>query len=218
MLIKRISLLRLGKSREKNYFSLVERFIQLFVNLHSRVCIQKEAFRKAINCITEENEFFHPITGSFRRYLDECTKREELYGAMESIRSFILISGQCNPEKRSVVLIFVKLLMKKKECHGEMAPLLFRLLISLTSSSIEDISHLEWKELPLTLKASEMLSEELMNAINLRPVKVNGCYDSADDYVDTYFRLLREDCFFQLKKCIKDLLQQKLGILIYYFL
>ena len=205
MIIKKISTF-------KSSFSLFERFIKLFVNLHDRACIQKNAFRKVVNCVTEEEEFFHPVTGSFKRYIDKCMKMEEFHGAMESIRRFILISGQCNPGRISVVLIFVKLLMKKKELHKEMAPILFRLLTSLTSSSIEDISHLEWKELPLTLKASEISSEDLINAINLRPVKINGCYDSPDDYIDIYFRLLREDCFHQLKTCIKDLLKQKLGI------
>ena len=208
MLIKQISSF-------SSSFDLLKRFIDFFVKLHNISHVQKESFREALKNVTEENEFFHPMKGAFRRYLDECMKSVDTCGVvkarLESIKSFILIVGQCNSERRSVVLAFVKLLMMKKEGHGEMAPLLFRLLIALTSRSVEDISHLEWKELPLTLKASEISSEDLINAINLRSVKIEGSYDSPDDYIDTYFRLLREDCFYKLKACIKDLLNQKLG-------
>ena len=172
-------------SKREKLLLKVEIFLMIILQVDGDVrtsimlaCIQKNAFRKVVNCVTEEEEFFHPVTGSFKRYIDKCMKMEEFHGAMESIRRFILISGQCNPGRISVVLIFVKLLMKKKELHKEMAPILFRLLTSLTSSSIEDISHLEWKELPLTLKASEISSEDLINAINLRPVKICLLYTS----------------------------------------
>ena len=118
------------------------------------------------------------------------------------------------PEKRSAILALIKPLTK--QIHDEeMVEFLFGLMTSLTRSDQDTVDDLDWKDLPLILKREEIFNNDLTNAVNLKPVKKQGKYNSVEDYVDVYFRLLREDCFYMLKKSIQDLLSGNLGMLIF---
>ena len=44
---------------------------------------------------------------------------------------------------------------------------------------------------------------------DLPVIKKDRKYDSEDDYLNTYFRLLREECFHKLRKGISDFREQK---------
>ena len=117
------------------------------------------------------------------------------------------------PEKRSAILALIKPLTK--QIHDqEMVEFLFELMKSLTSSDLDSVDDLDWKDLPLILKREEIFNNDLTNVANLKPVKKQGKYNSVEDYVDIYFRLLREDCFYMLKKSIQDLLSGNLGMII----
>ena len=70
---------------------------------------------------------------------------------------------------------------------------------------------MEWSEMPLVPSVEELTSGALEHStVGLRPVRTEGAYDSADDYVDTYFRLLRADCFSALSKGVTELLNGRL--------
>ena len=117
------------------------------------------------------------------------------------------------PEKRSAILALIKPLTK--QIHDQkMVEFLFELMKSLTSSDLDSVDDLDWKDLPLILKREEIFNNDLTNVANLKPVKKQGKYNSVEDYVDIYFRLLREDCFYMLKKSIQDLLSGNLGMII----
>ena len=73
-------------------------------------------------------------------------------------------------------------------------------------SSKDDIGALEWKDLPLTPTVNEIMGKVIEDDTNLSPVPVGKAFPSSEHYFDTYVRLLREDCFFEIKTGIKKLL------------
>ena len=50
---------------------------------------------------------------------------------------------------------------------------------------------------------------EVSKSKNLPIIKTKGKYDSEKEYLDTYFRLMREECFYKLKKGISDFVNGK---------
>ncbi|XP_044174210.1 uncharacterized protein LOC114958008 [Acropora millepora] len=67
----------------------------------------------------------------------------------------------------------------------------------------KDIKELPWKKLPLIPNEEEMKKPRLKTD-DLPVIKKDRKYDSEDDYLNTYFRLLREECFHKLRKGISD--------------
>ena len=49
-----------------------------------------------------------------------------------------------------------------------------------------------------------ILIEGLKTDVLLPVIKEEGMYQSEEEYLDTYFRLLREECFYKLRKGIND--------------
>jgi hypothetical protein len=60
-----------------------------------------------------------------------------------------------------------------------------------------------WHKLPLVPRLSEILGQDEL--YQLVPVLIRGAYSSTHEYLDTYFRLLRHDCFAELMDGIKSL-------------
>jgi hypothetical protein len=58
--------------------------------------------------------------------------------------------------------------------------------------------------------ADEMMGTPLESDAHLSEVKVNQPYSTSEQYMDTYFRLLRTECFSGMQTGIKDLLSGKL--------
>ena len=73
-----------------------------------------------------------------------------------------------------------------------------------------NIEDMEWERMPLIMTTEEVHSNLITDQMNLQPVKSVGAYDSPSEYMETYFRLLRTDCFSSLKKGIQDYLGGKL--------
>ncbi|GLJ17149.1 hypothetical protein SUGI_0296770 [Cryptomeria japonica] len=100
---------------------------------------------------------------------------------------------------------------EKLDCHCEF------LLHMLTAQAGDAISacNLERSKMQLVPMESEMtdsLTDEASMEIyfkGLPYVKTEGSYGSVEEYMDTYFRLLKEDCFWGLKKGISDLKKNK---------
>ena len=42
---------------------------------------------------------------------------------------------------------------------------------------------------------------------DLPVIRVKGNYESEEDYLNTYFRLLREECFYKLRKGISEFVE-----------
>jgi hypothetical protein len=78
------------------------------------------------------------------------------------------------------------------------------------SGAAEDVASLNWNELPLIPVKSELLSWNLVQDLHVPKVLTDQPYESEDAYLDTYFRLLREDCFHELKAGIQKFVRGKL--------
>ncbi|MCO5551811.1 hypothetical protein L7F22_005313 [Adiantum nelumboides] len=66
-----------------------------------------------------------------------------------------------------------------------------------------DNLNVSWNKLSLLPLLSEIVDDPA-SSVHLPVAKLKGNYDSPDHYIDTYFRLLREDAFASLKKGIAD--------------
>lgn len=166
--------------------------------------------------ITSEQKFFNPVRGRFRKYVDQFTEVDERTLSMawfekkiKLVQNFLLLVAKLVPEKRAAIMAFIKPMMTKPS--GDTAMFLYEILKLVARGDCNSVEDLDWKDMPLILKREEIFSSDLTNAINLKPVKKEGTYNSTEDYVDVYFRLLREDCFYKLKKSIHELLSGKLG-------
>ena len=72
-----------------------------------------------------------------------------------------------------------------------------------------EASALPWYEVPLVPKVHEMFSDPLHGIDSLSRVIEKGPYESDEDYLDTYFRLLRFDCFAEFNVGIKSFVNGK---------
>ena len=85
----------------------------------------------------------------------------------------------------------------------------FMRVLSQPYAKREDTTHRELKLVPTNEELQKFLLSEAdhLNLSNLRPVLEYGPYESAEGYIETYFNLLRYDCFYNflvgLKKFVK---------------
>jgi hypothetical protein len=101
------------------------------------------------------------------------------------------------PSSRSRVLPYVRA-VAGGFATADRDRFLFSLLKAATISG-EDITCLEWHDLPLVISHHEFEVRD----DRLRGVRIKGGYGTAQEYFETYFRLLREDCFATLRDCVE---------------
>ncbi|GLJ17145.1 hypothetical protein SUGI_0296670 [Cryptomeria japonica] len=143
---------------------------------------------------------------------------KELRPLMEENRllSFLTRLATHNSQSVSEGLPLLNEMVKHKggenlDCHCQF------LLQMLTAQAGDAISacNLEWSKMQLVPMESEMtdsLTDEasMENYFKGLPhVKKKGSCGSVEEYMDTYFSLLKEDCFWGLKKGICDLKKNK---------
>jgi hypothetical protein len=58
----------------------------------------------------------------------------------------------------------------------------------------------------------ELMGAPLENDSHLRAVRRNSPYETEDQYMDTYYRLLRADCFAAIQKVGSGMLEIKMPI------
>ena len=207
-------------SQYQNGDVLVEKFLEVILLLHERIRTLDERFRQVLLHITSEHKFFNPVRGRFRSYVDQfrevkSTGMLAISGfnkKIKLIQDFLLLVAKMVPQKQAAILAFIKPLMENPT--ADTAVFLYKILKLTAQHGDFNIDDLDWKDLPLILKREEIFNSDLTNAANLKPVKKQGNYNSVEDYVDVYFRLLREDCFYMLKKSIQELLNGNLGMFV----
>lgn len=83
-------------------------------------------------------------------------------------------------------------------------------IISLTLTG-ENVSGGDgWRKMPLIPTHQELTEDFLEKDKNLSPVNIKSGYESSDEYMNTYFRLLRAETFSAIQHGIKDLKTGKL--------
>ena len=197
----------------ENNHILCENFLQCLLLLVKYRRTMEEMCRRVILGVTSEYNFFNPIRGRFRNYIrgNNVSFGETSKGL---VKEFLLAVAALVPEKRSSILGLIVPFVVNPE--AESVAFFYELLKSLTSSTGDCIEDMDWRELPRILKSEEIFKQDddsisLRQKYNLRQVLVQGAYESVEEYLDVYFRLLREDCFHSLRTSIKDLLRGTLG-------
>ncbi|CAH3144169.1 unnamed protein product, partial [Porites lobata] len=116
---------------------------------------------------------------------------------MEKVLAQNLVQGSCSSEceAKESGLTAIEFLSK---------------LCSLTASEVpgakKDLDKLPWKELSLIPVTEEIFRPSLKTS-DLPVIRVKGNYKSEEDYLNTYFRLLREECFYKLRKGISEFVE-----------
>ena len=143
---------------------------------------------------------FHPLRGTCVYFVLSYRRNE---AKIEDLKKFLDCALLVHaPSKCGRIL---KLL--EEVCSREEKFWILALRKSLKfGNSKDDIGVLEWKDLPLTPTVNEIMGKVMEDDTNLSPVPVGKAFPSSEHYFDTYVRLLREDCFFEIKTGIKKLL------------
>ena len=175
--------------------------------LHAKAQGYNEKFKEVIKSLVYSN-FCNTQDGQLKRYLQgEWEQTPEEW--REKIKQFLIIILDCVPEKSRMVVTLMKPMLSSDQNSFE--HFMFTVMKKITARNQDDISDLEWDELPLVPSASELLSNRHEGeATRLKQVKVKGQYESAEEYMDIYFRLLRADCFSALQKGISSYLENTL--------
>ena len=159
-------------------------------------------FKQAIKVLAS-TQFF----GGQLRPLIEDNWNHLTESVQEKVKAFLLMLLQNIPERSRLVIGLLKPMLS--EGNKNIEHFLYQLLKNITSSNQNDISEMDWNELPLVPTISELINRQA-DPMCLKEVKVKGPYEDAEDYVDTYFRLLRADCFSALQEGIENYLNRTL--------
>ncbi|KAH9330189.1 hypothetical protein KI387_002297 [Taxus chinensis] len=132
------------------------------------------------------------------------------------VKNFLMDLATHNPESVADTLPLLNDMLKTKggeelDCHCQF---LLHILTAQVGNAIS-ACNLEWNKMQLVPLESEITgsgTEETSMETHFKGlpyVKKQGSYGSVEVYMDTYFRLLKEDCFWGLKKGISDLRKNK---------
>ena len=92
--------------------------------------------------------------------------------------------------------------------ESELCHQIIRHLLTITTAFNNDetnIWDIPWDEVPLVPKIDELFGSRSEAFDSLSPVLEKGSYETCDYYLETYFRLLRCDCFAELNDGIRSL-------------
>ena len=156
-----------------------------------------------------QTNFFDVENGAFCIYLKNFDISKNITQTRD-IEKFLLLLLDLVCEKAKIILKFVKCLVRG---DGQMERFLLIVLektINANTLTEKCINDVEWDEMPLVPSHKDLLDSSHNISQRLLPVRVKGAYESAYDYMNTYFRLLWADGFESLQKGIQNLLSGQL--------
>ena len=169
-----------------------------------------EQFRVFLSTLSE-TKFLQGVESRLAQFIDDYSKNPFSSNTpqLNSVKEFLRLLAQVLPQKAGLVARLIKPVVSINKDTTE--AFLYDILRQTAKLTLEEVSDMDWNELPLVPSSSELLLDgPLESAINLSPVRVTGSYGSTHEYVDTYFRLLRADCFDAVRSGIHDLMKGKL--------
>ena len=155
--------------------------------------------------VISNSRFLNPWSGRLKAVIEQNKMKDAVN--LKSVKDFLMVVLRAVPEKLSAITSLLKPLLSTDS--SSMEHYLYKMLREATRSIPCDVDDMPWENLPLVPAGKELLME---GTASLQPVRVEGAYDSVEQYMDTYFRLFREDCFSGLKKGIQNLLNGKLDL------
>ncbi|KAL5248773.1 hypothetical protein ACHWQZ_G017830 [Mnemiopsis leidyi] len=112
---------------------------------------------------------------------------------------FAEIAITFNPGLLKKVIPLLSHLVKRDS--SDLSKALFKMLLKV--GSISDLS--KWHDLTQIPTIEELFGDPLEKVKYLMPVTLKKGYNSTDDYLNVYYRLLRTECFSAIQKGISDL-------------
>ncbi|XP_065186319.1 uncharacterized protein LOC135817127 [Sycon ciliatum] len=197
---------------------LAGRIIKTLLDLKDFLSAMPNVFKNLTAAISKCT-FFNPLTGALLGYMQQS------YPDWQLLEDFLLALCTADNSLLQLVVPLVRKMVdmpsypqdRVKKC---LLKFLQCMVVTTTDNDPETCS---WSNLPLAPTSTELTGQLITTATGewsataytgpaLPVVRRHGNYKSVDDYLDTYFRLLREDCFAALKTGVQNLLQGKLDI------
>ena len=179
-------------------FTVFKLIVKILAELAKKV--QGKEAKKFFEKVTLTS-MFHPIKGRCLEFADDL--RSSPPAIVQNLKDFFhnAIMRHC-PKNCGRVLSLLE-----AASHSEDNFWIKALKTCLRHISQEnDVAMLEWNELPKTLTVAELGTPNEQLDWSLSPVPLKVGFESNDQYFDTFVRLLREDCFFEMKQGIQKLL------------
>ena len=185
--------------------------LHLMCELESRCGGNSEHFRLFLGAFSN-TEFLRQKNSTLSQYLIVCLNKPTASDSnLERVKAFLKMLVRILPQKAGRVACIVEPLVSQDK--GATDVFLYDLLHQVAQLTPQDLSDRMWNKLPLIPSVSELvLDSALQGYSDLSPVKQFGPYHSVDEYVDTYFRLLRVDCFDAIRTGVHNLLQGELDL------
>ncbi|KAK2558264.1 NFX1-type zinc finger-containing protein 1 [Acropora cervicornis] len=193
-----------GLGKEKYDANIIHQILET-VNKISSSSLVLHTVKKIVEGF-QQSSFFKTILPDFIDEITEVNCFSLVQNVLKHVVSAVPQSGL------QILTLAKKLAYKQLEVFSdsETPKVIVDFLIQLSmiiASEVpgarKDIKELPWKKLPLIPNEEEMKKPRLKTD-DLPVIKKDGKYDSEDDYLNTYFRLLREECFHKLRKGISD--------------
>jgi len=179
----------------------LEMLLRLLIQLNEKEFLKQNA--AVVLETLQKTPLFVPTDGRLSCYMNSLVTggfTDELL----KLHRLILLMAERVPKCGRQITEFLKPMISSET--GSCEKLLYQLLRQFTKGSAGAIENMQWNELPLVPSVDELVSGKLESYSSLQRVIVKGEYPSSDAYIDTYFRLLRVDCFSALAKGVTDLL------------
>jgi len=171
---------------------------------------QKEFLKESTAMLLEtlhKTPLFAPVDGRLSHYMNNLVTAG-LTDELSELHHLLVLMAERVPKCGRQITELLKPVISNEK--GSCEKLLYQLLRQFTKGSAGAIENMQWNELPLVPSVDELVSGKLESYSSLQRVIEKGEYPSSDAYIDTYFRLLRVDCFSALAKGVTDLLSGSL--------
>ena len=187
-------------------FPTTARVVQFVLDVHAKAKSMQQYFKNIISSLSA-TFMFHRWRGALRLYIIDAVRcKNEI--ELVIIRKFLMLVLQYVPERAHTVLSLIKPMISKST--DSLDSFMFAALREVAKHNCDDTEDMEWSDLPLVPSSKELTNDFELFYANLKPAIAKGEYESSFEYMDTYFRLLRADCFGSLCKGVQKLLDGKL--------
>ena len=187
------------------YRSKLKQMYDLFCG--SRFLLSEAGVRKC--CLIE-----HGGDKSLRNILEDFLVHllESIPSLLPQILPLVMSLGACEKSFTSDSLVSAKLEAGKQTLPCKAEKFLKKILSSISDGRSERPGSQSWAQLPLLPSMEELKKLPSRGRDSTLPVvRQKGPYSSPEDYLDTYFRLLRVDCFAGLLQGIQTFREGELG-------
>ena len=152
--------------------------------------------------------FFQTLLDSYQFFGVGTPNEAELNYLLPILLIFFQNVTEFQPEKTSILIPMLdKFAREEYDKHWIKC---IKNVIRGSEDYSSDFRVLEWDQLPNIPTSQELFGQLSSEDRRLQPVLTSEPYNSVSHYLDTYFRLLRENCFAALKTGISELLENKL--------